>query len=151
MSSTNTRGTRNGSNGDCHWVEYRSSSGSKYYIHSVTKEKIYEKPLELASPSERVEILEKRDKQRKFFSEMENNISRRLSSASAAGTRTSFGDTDTMEAESKSSYDKGIDGSKSADSKTTSSHFVPDSDTAGFLETFFDFNKKSITYNISSR
>ena len=121
------------------WVEYQSSVGSTYYIHSVTKEKIYEKPLELASPEERIQILEKRRKQKIFFNEMEENVHRRLTSASSEGTQTTIDVTN--ESDSKSSYDR-MDGSSSAYGNTLSSISVPAQEKVQSLENFFDFNEK---------
>jgi hypothetical protein len=77
------------------WVEY-STQDSKYYVNRETKEKVYEKPLELATPEERVEILAKREKQRAFFNTMEANIIQRLTSASAAATSSSSAEESTL-------------------------------------------------------
>ncbi len=138
MSSSTDKKSKSSNEGTT-WAEYRPSSGSTYYIHKVTREKVYEKPLELASPSEKIEILEKRKKLKFFFDEMEANINRRLSSASAAGTKTTTGGAN--DAESKSSYDR-MDGSSSSDCKSSSSLVSPLQDTADSLENFFDFNRK---------
>jgi DNA relaxase NicK len=53
MSSSTDKKSKSSNEGTT-WAEYRPSSGSTYYIHKVTREKVYEKPLELASPSEKI-------------------------------------------------------------------------------------------------
>ena len=140
--SSNQDNNKNRKNGVCQWVEYKSSSGSKYYINSVTKEKIYEKPLELASPSERVEILEKREKQKKFFAEMEENISIKLTSASSACTKS-----DLDVAESKSSH--GTMGGSISDSKTSGTATGSSIHAAAAIDNFFDFSKSEARWGIA--
>lgn len=54
-------------------------SGRTYYYNVITKETTWNKPLELATPEERVEMLRKKAETMRFFKEMEANIYRKLS------------------------------------------------------------------------
>jgi hypothetical protein len=73
------------------WVEYKTDS-RVFWVHTDTKEKVYEKPLCLATGEERQNILTEKQNRRDFFAAMESNIIRRLSSASAAATTTTTDD-----------------------------------------------------------
>lgn len=119
--------------GGSKWVEY-STPDSKYYVNRETKEKVYEMPLELATPEERVEILAKREKQREFFNVMEENITRRLTSASAAARSTASTLTNTSDLYAESKGDEVL--SIPAGCKAESIFSDPD-----LTDKFFDFNK----------
>jgi hypothetical protein len=61
------------------WIECkRKGDLTPYYVNQRTKEKRYEKPLCLASPEEKVQILAKRERTKEFFKAMENNLTRKL-------------------------------------------------------------------------
>jgi hypothetical protein len=49
-----------------------------YYWNIVTREARWKKPIELASPSERAEMIKKEKAQKEFFAEMERNIRERM-------------------------------------------------------------------------
>ena len=62
------------------WIECkRKDDLTPYYVNQRTKEKRYEKPLCLASPEEKVQILAKRERTKEFFKAMENNLTRKSS------------------------------------------------------------------------
>eukprot|EP00551_Chaetoceros_affinis_P012763 CAMPEP_0203666096 /NCGR_PEP_ID=MMETSP0090-20130426/3198_1 /ASSEMBLY_ACC=CAM_ASM_001088 /TAXON_ID=426623 /ORGANISM="Chaetoceros affinis, Strain CCMP159" /LENGTH=548 /DNA_ID=CAMNT_0050529881 /DNA_START=567 /DNA_END=2213 /DNA_ORIENTATION=+ len=80
--------------------EWRSAidpkSGKRYYYDVHTRQTQWQKPLELASKSERRAIEEKERKQREFFSAMEKNILNCMQSGQVPGAR-AFEQEDTVE------------------------------------------------------
>eukprot|EP00550_Attheya_septentrionalis_P001831 CAMPEP_0198283958 /NCGR_PEP_ID=MMETSP1449-20131203/3536_1 /TAXON_ID=420275 /ORGANISM="Attheya septentrionalis, Strain CCMP2084" /LENGTH=793 /DNA_ID=CAMNT_0043980863 /DNA_START=82 /DNA_END=2463 /DNA_ORIENTATION=+ len=63
-------------------------SGRTYYYDSITRETQWSKPLEMASPNEKVAMEAKERKQRNFFSSMEANMMKNMAAGVFPGSST---------------------------------------------------------------
>lgn len=68
--------------GECDWRSATDKkSGRVYYYNVKTRATTWNKPLELASPEERLKMIAEKEATEQFFREMENNIMRRIQCA----------------------------------------------------------------------
>jgi len=89
-SKTSMRKAKQPHNNSAQQVEWRSAvdpkSGRTYYYNVRTRETQWRKPMELASPEERKEMVDKERKQKDFFAAMEANILKQMATGQVPGT-----------------------------------------------------------------